>query len=286
MKRSFGRMFIKGFIQSFFIVAILLSTGVLGYKLTMNLWKAPEEEAIVAYQDETVPETVTEAQVDDISKNLIYCYNEETKEITKVVLEIFHCDKNQLTYITIPMRTQLSMSETLYRKMVLVNPAIPQMMQLTTMTNYLDEDVVFDYGVLIIQDLLGTEISYYTVIPQTTYDSMFKSKVINTSKKGETAGNTASEDQILPVEAFRDDYIKFLKTLKTEDDIRNYIEEIYPKLKSNLTITDKMKYLESYSATPISSVSFELVKGKDTNSAFILEPELVTQRILELSSGE
>jgi len=280
LKRSAGKIFIKGMLLSFIIVAILLSAGILGYRLTMHFFKAPEEKAIVAYQDETVPETVTEASVDDISRNLIFCYDEKTSEITKIVLEIFHCGKKKITYITIPMRTQLTMSDSLYRKMLLVNPEIPQMMQLSVMTNYMDSDTVFDYGTLMLEDLLGIKISYYTVIPKSIYDTMFVSKKIKSSGAGASAAPAA--EQNLPVEAFSKDYIKFVKTLKTEDDINNYIEDIYPKLITNLPLEEKQKYLESYSMTPLSNISFELMKGNDENSGYYVDPVLAASRLNEL----
>jgi hypothetical protein len=125
MKRNAGKLFFKGFIRSFFIVTIILGAGVLSYKATMHFWKTPKEEAVVAYKEQAVEEHITTARVDDVSKNLIYCYDETTNEINKIVLEIFSCKNNRLTYITLPVRSQITISDTLYRDLVLVNPEIP-----------------------------------------------------------------------------------------------------------------------------------------------------------------
>lgn len=268
MKRSAGRMFIKGLIQSFFIVAILLGTGILGYKLTMLLWQDPEEEAVVAYQEDTVAEGSMQLSMEQVVKNLIYCYDEETKQVTKVMLEIFQSEAKQLTYITIPMRTELNISDTLYRDLISIQPAMPQVLQLSAITSYLDSETVFDYGELIMEDLLGITINYYTVIPQAIYDTIFESKNI---------------EQQLPVECFSKKYIKFLKTIKTEEEIEKYITELYQSLKSSLPLEDKLNYLNSYSLTPLSSISFELIKGNDTNSAFVIDKVNAMQRLEELT---
>lgn len=277
-------MFFKGFLQSFFIVALLLGAGVLGYQLTIKNLQEPKEEAILAYQEETVPESITQARIDDVSLNLIYCYNDDTNEITKLLLEIFNCKSKQLTYITIPMRTQITMSDSLYRKMITVNPQIPQVMLLSSMTKYLDSDTIFDYGVLMLDDLLSIDISYYTAIPQSIYDTIFTGKVLADSESNMADGKiNNSSGQNLPTEVFTEDYVSFLKTIKTEEELSTYIESVYSDIRSNLSVHDKMNYLESYRATPMSNISFELISGDNQNSAFLIDKEQSAQRLKELT---
>lgn len=285
MKRSVGKMFVKGFIQSFFIVAILFGAGILGYKLTMSSWQVPEKEAVVAYQDETVPDNLTQPIIDKVSTNLIYCYNEKTKEIEKIVLEIFQSDTKQLTYITIPMRTQLNISDSFYRKMISVQPAMPQVLQLSAMTSYLDTDTVFDYGKLMVEDLLGTTIDYTTVIPKDTYDTIFISKNIVTSIDNDKGTVTQAPKQQLPVESFSKKYIKLIKTIHTEEDLKQYISDLYPTMKSTMPLEEKLDYLESYILTPLNNISFELIKGEETNSAFIVDKVYAAQQLAELTQG-
>lgn len=286
MQRRAGRIFIKGFLLSFIIVVPLLGVGILAYQLTMKTLRAPEEGAIIAYQEETVPDSVTKAAAEDISKNLIYCYNEDTREITKLVLEVFHSKNRQLTYITIPMRTQLTMSDSLYREMVLINPEIPQVMLLSSMVKYLDSDTVFDYGVLIMEDLLGIDISYYTAIPQSIYDTIFTDKAAATGEGDASDGEEGGPSgQLLPVETFTEEYMESLKEIRTPEELSAYIESVYPAVSSNLSVQDKMKYLESYLATPLSNISFELIKGDDQNSAFLIDEGQASERLKQLTAG-
>jgi len=285
LRRKAKKIFIEGILQSFFIVVILLGAGVLGYQTTMHYWKPAKEEAVVAYKEKPVPESITEASIDDVSKNLIYSYNEDTKEINKIILEIFHCENKQMTYITIPMRTQFTMSNDLYRKLVLVHPAIPQIMKLSAMTRYFDSETVFDYGVLIVEDLLDIDISYYTAIPKATYDTIFAEGTASTTVEGEKGGaEEQTTEQMVPVEIFTDEYTDFLKSIQTAEELSTYIEEIYPSFRSNLSLFDKMNYLESYCKTPQSNISFELIKGNDLNHAFVIDNKLATQRLEKLTT--
>lgn len=269
MRKTAVRIFIRGFVISLFIVAMLLSIGILSYKLTMNRWQAPKESKATKAK-ESPTQSITKGTTDDISKNLIYCYDEDSKQVTKLVLEIFNCKNQEITYITIPMRTQLKLSNSLYQKLISVQPAMPQMLQLSVISDYLDYDSVFDYGVLLVEELLDIQISYYTVLPKEIYDEIFISK---TDKSNEAQ---------LPIEYFKKEYIKLLRELKTEEDISNYIEELYPKLKSNLSLKDKKKYVESYVLTSVDHISFELVPGENTNSAYFVNPSFTAQRFSEI----
>jgi hypothetical protein len=75
------------------------------------------------------------------------------------LLEVFNSNGRKLGYISIPLDTKLTMSETLYRKLVVIKPEIPQIIKLSSVTKYLEEKTVFEYGVLMMEDLLGTDIS-------------------------------------------------------------------------------------------------------------------------------
>lgn len=299
-KHNIKSMFLKGLLQSFFIVVILLGAGVLGYNTTMKLWMTDEEAPEVTQAPESTPQPITTASVDDISKNLIYCY--DGGKITGLVLEIFHCEKKQMTYITIPLDTQFTMSDTLYKKLIVVQPATPQIIRLSSITRYFEPDLVFDYGVLILEDMLKLKISYYTVVPQELYDTIFSEQEIaqkadqkNVMDETGMAGNADNSNKLdvtkdaedtakVPAFVFTDDYRKFMEGIKTEEELKSYIEDIYPSLITNLSLQDKMNYLESYVNTQPINVTFERLPGKQLNSGFILDEIKTSERLSELTA--
>ncbi|MGB4658810.1 MAG: hypothetical protein WBI07_06515 [Mobilitalea sp.] len=276
MKQRVGKMFLKGFVKSFFIVLILFGVGALTYTVAMNFFGTSDDYVVIKTEEEAKSEPITTASVDGVSKNLIYCYDDDSGKITKIVLEVFHCENRRMTYITIPLRTQYTMSNILYRKLALVQPDIPQVIMLSTLSEYLNSDIVYDYGVLIMEDLLDIEVSYYTAIPMSIYKTIFVEE------------NQASEEGVddLPFERFSNDYLNFLKTMQTQEEISTYIEEVYPNIISNLTVTDKMNYLESYCNTPIDNISFALMEGENKNSAYIIDRALAARQIAELTSAK
>jgi general stress protein CsbA len=297
-------MFIRGFLQSFFIVAILLAAGIIGYQATMKLWMIEPEQTEVAEKPEPTVVPITEPSVDDVSKNLIFCYDSESHIISKLILEVFHCERKQLTYITIPMSTQFTMTDVLYKKLIAVQPSIPQMIRLSTMIRYLDTSVIFDYGVLMIEDMLDLDISYYTVMPVELYQSIFEersipdrinvtdlmsdggSKVTDNFEKdtAETDEEETADEVVVIAEVFNEEYIEDLDTIKSVEEISSYIETLYEKMESNLSVSSKLNYLDSYSMISIDNVSFTRIAGNDSNSGFVVDENKAQQQLQELGA--
>jgi hypothetical protein len=288
LKRSAKKMFLKGLLQSFFIVPILLGVCVLSYRVSIHFLGDSKQSAIVAYKEYPVEEPITKATIEDISKNIIFSYDREASRINKIVLEIFNSEKKQISYITIPTRTQFTMSETLYRKLVLIQPSMPQVIKLSAIANYLEPEYLFEYGVLIMEDLLGTEISYYTVIPEDTYKSIFteESTTLIEEELEVLEEDRKEQEDTLPVEVFTKKYKKKLKQMKTEGAIKDYLEEIYPTLQSNLSLQDKLTYLESYSKTTIDDVTFVLMTGENENSGYRIDQQQITLQLSEITYGK
>lgn len=284
-KQTAKRMFIKGFLQSFFIVLILMGAGILGYQVTMRLWMV-EPKMTQVKGPEPTEAPITVPSVDEVSKNLIFCYDNDTHIISKLVLEVFHCEDKQITYVTIPMSTQFTMSDILYKKLIAVQPSIPQMMRLSTMIRYFDENVIFDYGVLMVEDMLELDISYYTVIPTVLYQSVFEEKSIPDQIKvaGLLSEIEESEAKFVTAEVFKKDYIKRLDKLDQIEQIRTYMQELYKEVKSNLSLVERMNYLESYGKTALSDISFTRIAGYDRNSGFVLDKDITGQQLMGLKA--
>ncbi|MDF2537042.1 MAG: putative rane protein [Herbinix sp.] len=280
MKKRAARTFIRSFVKSIFIVLILLGAGVLSYRAVIRYLKVSDTDIVEAYsisEDESrnkeeiiKEEGINEASVDDVSRNLIYCIDNQTGKIDKILLEIFHCKNKKLSYITIPVKTQFTMTDILYRRLITVNPSVPQVIKLSNITKYFDQDAVYDYGVLLMEDLLKIKISYYTVIPKELYITVFGTENLKAGQKG-----------TLPKEIFSEEYRTFLSTLTSMQAISNYLEEIYPFLQSNLSLTGKMNYLESYSKTTLLDVYFEMIRGTDSNSAYSIDTDKAEQQLKE-----
>lgn len=274
MRKSAGKIFAKGFLKSilFFILFAAITLG--SYRLVMYLYGASDSDIIEVIPSVNKQITITEASIDDVSKHLIYCVDEETGDITKLVLEIFDCENVMLYYITIPIKSQLTLSDSLHRELVLIKPSIPGFLKLSAVTSYLPKETVYDYGVLMIEELLNIQISYYTVVPQSIYNTVFDTEI--TKPK---ANPLLSSENSFPREVFSDGFLEHLQTINTETQLRKYIEELYSKITSNLPFKDKLNYMESYLNTLGKNIVFEVIAGADSNSAYTINEIAATKQL-------
>ena len=259
MRKSAGRIFVIGLLKSllFFVLFTLISVS--SYKLFMHFYGIEDNDVIAAIPSDNKHAIITEPQIDVVSKHLIYCVDEETGDIMKLVLEIFDCERLRLNYITIPVKTQITLSDSLHKELVLIKPSIPGFLKLSAITGYLPKETVYEYGVRIIEELLDINISYYTVVPQSIYDTVFETEAINQKSK------------TYPREVFSDGFLEYLHTINTETQLYNYIEELYTKINSNLTFEEKFNYMESYMNIPGRNIRFEVIAGTDSNSGYIID---------------
>lgn len=256
-----GSLFIRKFIKSLLFFTFFAGFSTICYQAVMHAWGSREPEIIPRRELSGDQKIITAASIDAVSKNLIYCIDEDTGEITGLILEIFHCTNKKLSYITIPVKTQFTMSEELYQQLILIQPVIPQFIKVSGITKYFPSDTVYEYGVLLAEDLLGIKISYYTVVPGDIYETVFRTGDRGTGKE-------------YPAEVFTEEFKDFLHTLHTEEELIGYIKELYKSLRSNLNLAGKLNYIESYLQTPMKNISFDVIEGQDSNSSYTIDPEL------------
>lgn len=278
MRKSTGEIFVIRFLKSFLFFIVFTAVIIGAYKLVMSLYGVEDDKAKDIIPSVNKQNPITEARIDDVSKHLIYCVDEDTGDIKKLVLEIYDCKKLMLYYVTIPIKTQLTLSEALHKELVLVMPSIPGYLKISAITGYLPKDTVYEYGVLMIEELLNIQISYYTVVPESIYDTVFETEDIRPQADSQQV-------RAYPREIFSEEFLEHLDAISNETELRNYIEELYSKIKSNLSFKDKLNYMESYINTPGRNIHFELIAGEDSNSSYAID-EFLSSKQLKAYTGE
>lgn len=274
MRKSAGKMFAIGFLKSLIFLVLFALIGIASYKTVIHFYGIEDTDTIEVIPSVKKEEVITEAKIDVVSKHLIYGVDDETGEITRLILEIYDCERLMLYYITIPIKTPLTLSDSLHRELVLIKPSIPQFLKLSAITGYLPKETVYDYGVLIIEELLGIQISYYTVVPQSIYETVFETEIINHEVNGQP-----DPQNTYPRELFSEDFLGHLRTIETEGQLYSYIKELYSKIYSNLSFEDKLNYMESYLNTPGENIIFELIAGENSNSAYTIDKSLISRQL-------
>ncbi len=270
MKKNAVMFFLKSLLKSLVVILSVLGVGVISYKVSYEVLSRRLQEGKLDVKQQELEEILDQAQKDTVSKNLIYVVNEK-KNITHMLLEICNTNTNNMDYITIPVRTDYIIPAKMYQKLCEVDEEVPQIVRLAKLRHYfanLEDEKAFGYSELIIERLLGTEISYYTVISDEIYKSHYQSRPMTTTytkisdAAEETADATASPEAeqgkkkkysssvTMKVSVISDTYANQLKAIAgDESKIMDYIKAQYAQeedIMSNLTVYNKIGYMESY----------------------------------------
>ena len=239
-KKSTFSIFIRKFVRSTFWMLVLIATGVISYKATMIYYDktgGPKDERAALIISEYFG---GDAKVENISKNLILSQNEEG-QIVHILLEIFNRNTKNLDYITIPLDTRFTISNELYQKLCNVGSEAPQIICLEDADNYFKEQTLYQYMVILIEDMLKMDISYYTVISEDQFNWVFTEREVEVVDSAESVNV-----QHYKVYSISNSFLNETKNLTEEESLKNFLKEEAKEYQSNLSLKGKYEYVQGY----------------------------------------
>lgn len=294
--KSILKIFGINLLKSLLSICLLIAVGCVSYLISYHFLSKQAAQQKKQVEQDTLEEIKHEAQVDEISKNLIYVSDDKNK-ITHMILEICNTKTNNMDYVTIPTKTDYTIPTTMYRKLCTINDEIPQIIRLSRMKQYFEnEDDAYGYGLLIVQKMLGTKLSYYTVLSTENYQSFCQEVKVKVSyKKTEDPAVSPSPspspsptvdletgEMPKPKKASTNAKIKMnisiastefttkLNDIKgNQEKIAEYIQSLYDIINSNLTVYNKLGYLDCYEKMDVALFHYWGIPGEyNTDKVF------------------
>lgn len=207
----------RTFLKTMGIILLLLAVGVGSYFLTMLFYKTTERA-----ERSTKYEHVINVSVGSESSNLIYSVEKDTRLVRAIVLELFDKETGNLDYVTIPNKTQISLSNQKYQEYMEVSTQIPQIVTLRDINEYFTGDVAYEYGILLLQEELNVDIGYFTALDSQEFNKRFEKK----------------EGAFTP----REEYLDTVSQNKDESAMKDFIEKEWNMLISDITLSQKQQY--------------------------------------------
>lgn len=258
-------MITQGFFRSFFIIVGLFLTGFASYKLT-NLYYQLEGPPKFLKGRQLINEVISDGTVDDISKNLIISSDEDTGEIRQIVLEIVNTNTNNIDYITIPANTQITLENHMYQRLYAANPEMPQIINLSQLYKYIDKDYIYDFGMIILEDYLDIDISYYTGMEEEYFNTIFK----------------MVGDRFVFTEQWRNTFSQ----VNDEEDIKALLKEIYREVASNLSLKKKEQYISTYTNVNSDFIHFCHIYGEEKTKHYMIDTKATSDMINEIINND
>lgn len=216
-KKSMLKVVLRTFLKTMGIIALLLAVGAASYFLTMLFYKTTER-----VERSTQYDHVIDISVGSESSNLIYSVETDTKQVKAIVLELFDKETGNLDYVTIPNKTQISLSAAEFQEYQSVSSQIPQIVTLRDINEYFSGDVAYEYGILLLQEELNVEIGYFTAMDSEEFNKRFDKK----------------DGAFIPSE----EYLDTVSQNKDEDAMKDFIEKEWDILISDITLSQKQQY--------------------------------------------
>lgn len=228
MGKQVFRIFMRGFLQTLFVIACMILCATVGFFATRFYYN--QKNKISEKADAA-------ATLDEVSKNLIFVWDDSKNKITGCVLEVFDSKNYDMTYFNISCNSQLTLSADLFQRLYQINPEIPQVLKLSNLCKYFeDEENAYAYGQLILEEYFDIDISYYTTVNKADFEQAFEQKNVSN-------GINANKGKGY---VLKDSFIKELSKLKGEDELKGYLEDLYDNTISNLDTSDRLSYAKSY----------------------------------------
>lgn len=285
-KKSIAKVFILSLLKSILGIAIIIAVGFASYKISYMVLSNNSEN--VGTSSNEIKDIVEEAQTDEISKNLIYVSNDN--KISHLMLEICNTKTNNMDYITIPVGTDYTIPTEMYQKLSIVNQEIPQIIRIGRLKQYFqnDEDA-YGYGELIIEKMLGVKISYYTVLDQETYLNHYSRRNTEVKFKPLSLAESSSEKSVTVTEKINvasRSYVNQLKDIKGDQNkIAEFIKDQYERVDSNLTVYNKIGYVESYEKMDPDLIHYWGIPGKYSDKIFAVDTKASKSFINNLANN-
>lgn len=267
--------FVRGFVRTGCMMLLMFMVGFTTYKLTIGVYKLThKDEKQTSNGSNTI---ANDGTADNICKNLIYITDEEDN-IQGVILEILNTYTNNLDYVTIPIDTQFSLSTDLYQRLYAKNQQIPQIITLKNLNAYFDKSTRFVYGKLMTNELLGTELSCYTIINSETANSIF-------SEETRTILLETGEQAQGSVYVLKD---SIFESISGEEaySMKEYLARFYEVAKSNLSLESKQKYASTYRNVNRDYIYYHIIPGVQEIDYYDADTELTKEFIMQLVNNE
>lgn len=257
MKQNHKIMWIHVLITILSIV-FLVGVGIGSYVLIQNVFKA---ESSIMEVDNDKQLIAVDATKDSQAVNLIY--EVHNNKIVQVLIEVLNSDIHNMDYISVPGNTQLKLSADVEKKLEKYDVVIKEnSIRVDELTKHYSNNA-FQFGQIIIGDVLELDVSYYTVIEKKDYVKYFV-----TDDREFYLGNKkySYEMQVLS-ETFK------TKLRQFDVDLNQIIEDAYRDMLSNLHINNKKDYISRFEQIDVDKIYNWHLIGKEQYGRFVIDED-------------
>ena len=239
-------------------IIFFVGVGIGSFVLIQNVFKTDENTMETSTDKQKI---IADVSVDRIAVSLIY--EVDDNKIIRAAVEIFNSDVGNIDYITIPGNMELTISKKITKKLIRCGIDVnAKSIRLDELIKYFGNDS-YQLGQMILGDVLGINISYYTVFNKKNFVKYFVE-----DDSVYYYGKNKYEFEIL---VFSETFKTKLKQFDFKLD--ELIYSSYNEMSTNFNLNNRLKYLEKYDKVDVEKIYFWHVMGKKQYGRFIINKE-------------
>lgn len=265
-KRNPWSIFFGGFLKSIMVIGGICVVGFASYKLTWmyyDMHGGPERNAT----SKKISELYGKVDLGETPIHLIYDVD-QTGQIKAMVLELLNTSVQRVDYVTVPLRSQFEISNELYQKLCASGCEAPQIIKLSKIDEYFENSTLYEYGVLLLEDVLDVDIDYYTAMPSEDFERLFVKK-----KPAEPVYNDTGEEIQSYVEYRLTDGLLQKAGELSGEELEDLAKKFLEDCESNLGSRQKLELLESYQQAILGAAYVHSLYGSLSDKLYTLDVE-------------
>lgn len=239
------KIFFKTFLVTVVCIVLVAGIGIAAYKVISNLFGDDgTEKSGGSVQTLNI---ITDVTLGTPSIELIYDADENDSVIKHMIIAIFNTETHNLDYVTVPVNTEVTLSDELYQELLIASETLPQTFKLSEITNYFNGKEAYEYGELIMEDVFGVKMSYYTKITSSQFENYFTESEMKYYQPVEAAFS----DTLI----YSNTFISSFANLKAENVI-NFLTDYSNATTSNLSLTSRTNYADEYALVDYTKIYY------------------------------
>lgn len=248
------KIFFKTFLVTVISIILVAGIGIVAYEVINGLFKDdPTNQKTSSVQSLNI---ITDVTLGTPTYEMIYDADENDSKIKHIVIGIFNTKVHNLDYITVPVNTQVTISDALYEELKEISPTLPQSVRLVELTDYFNGKEAYEYGELILGDTLGIKISFYTKIAS----GEFKNYFTENKKTYYKPGKAEFADTLV----YSSTFINSFSDVKA-DTVINFLTDFSNAVQSNLTLSNRTKYSKDFAKVDYNKIYYWHLYGDYSN---------------------
>ncbi len=197
---------------------------------------------------------------EETAKQLIFV-TDGTGAIINCYISVLRCDTGKLYYIRIPAAAQLAVPEEILSSMGMEAGSITSLFDLYTV---FQNSAAYLWGEIILEDILDFSVSYTTIYTSDIFSTLINSDI----EAPEDAGAFSSELPVMILEA---------------GGVKAYMTWLYQNSVMNISLQDRLFYLETFENLSQEDVSFQVMPGEMQNGSYVLDTVTAGQQLRQMT---